>query len=97
MTICSITPQVERQLRLPDRTWAEMGKFVHLHDGAETMAGKRKGFQALIQRGSPNGDLAHRVMHREELASRQIGSELKRFMTDDGKRLSVVNLIKTSP
>ena len=70
---------------------------MHLHDGAETMAGKRKGFQALIQRGSPNGDLAHRVMHREELASRQISSELKRFMTDDGKRLSVVNLIKTSP
>ena len=73
-------------MSLPHRTWAEMEKlFVHLHDGAKTMAGKKKGFQTIIKRVSPNADLAHCVMHREELASRQISPELKRFMTDDGK------------
>ena len=65
-------------MSLPDRTWAEMGTFLFICTEDEAMAGKREGFQAIIQRVSPNTDLAHCVMHREALASRQISPELNK-------------------
>ena len=57
------------------------------------MAGKRRGLQALIKRVSPNAQWTHCVIHREALASKQLGLELK-DLTDV---VNVVNFIKTRP
>ncbi|KAL6472591.1 hypothetical protein MHYP_G00187790 [Metynnis hypsauchen] len=63
-------------------------------DGAQTMAGMRKGVQALIKKASPNAKWTHCVIHREALASRHHSSELSTVMTDI---IGVVNFIKTRP
>ncbi|KAL6476274.1 hypothetical protein MHYP_G00147730 [Metynnis hypsauchen] len=63
-------------------------------DGAQTMAGMRKGVQALIKKASPNAKWTHCVIHRETLASRHLSSELSTVMTDI---IGVVNFIKTRP
>lgn len=63
-------------------------------DGAQTMAGMRKGLQELIKKASPNAEWTHCVIHREALASKHISPELNEVMTDV---VSVVNFIKTRP
>ncbi|KAK2847350.1 hypothetical protein Q5P01_010349 [Channa striata] len=63
-------------------------------DGAQTMAGKRKGLQALIKKASANAEWTHCIIHREALASRQLSPELSEVMTDI---IGVVNFIKTRP
>lgn len=63
-------------------------------DGAQTMAGMRKGLRALIKKASPNAEWTHCVIHREALASRHLSSELSEVMTDI---VGVVNFIKTRP
>uniref|UniRef100_A0A673YA89 Uncharacterized protein n=1 Tax=Salmo trutta TaxID=8032 RepID=A0A673YA89_SALTR len=63
-------------------------------DGAQTMAGMRKGLRALIKKASPNAEWTHCVIHREALASRHLSSELSEVMTDI---VGVVNCIKTRP
>ncbi|KAM3838159.1 zinc finger BED domain-containing protein 5-like [Diretmus argenteus] len=63
-------------------------------DGAQTMAGGKKGLQALIKRVSPNAQWTHCVIHREALAARQMSHELNEVLTD---AISVVNFIKTRP
>lgn len=62
-------------------------------DGAQTMAGKRKGMQALIKKVSPNMQWTHCVIHREALASRQISPELNKVLTN----VSMVSFIETRP
>ena len=63
-------------------------------DGAQTMAGKRKGLRALIKKASPNAEWTHCIIHREALASRQLSPELSEVMADI---IGVVNFIKTRP
>ncbi|XP_030580905.1 zinc finger BED domain-containing protein 5-like [Archocentrus centrarchus] len=63
-------------------------------DGAQTMAGKRKGLRALIETASPHAEWTHCIIHREALASRQLSPELSEVMTDI---IGVVNFIKTRP
>lgn len=63
-------------------------------DGAQTMAGMRKGLRALIKKASPNAKWTHCVIHREALASRHLSSELSEVMTDI---VGVVNFMKTRP
>ncbi|XP_040297427.1 zinc finger BED domain-containing protein 5-like [Bufo bufo] len=63
-------------------------------DGAQTMAGMRKGLRTLIKKVSPNAEWTHCILHREALASRHLSSELNEVMTDI---IGVVNLIKTRP
>nr|XP_055067936.1 zinc finger BED domain-containing protein 5-like [Misgurnus anguillicaudatus] len=61
-------------------------------DGAQTMAGRRKGLQALIKRVAPKAQWTHCVIHREALASKQLSSELNEVLTDV---VGMVNFIKT--
>ncbi|XP_062250231.1 zinc finger BED domain-containing protein 5-like [Platichthys flesus] len=63
-------------------------------DGAQTMAGKRRGLQALIKQVSPNAQWTHCVIHREALASKQLSPELNNVLADV---VNVVNFIKTRP
>ncbi|XP_041844388.1 protein FAM200A-like isoform X1 [Melanotaenia boesemani] len=63
-------------------------------DGAQTMAGKKSGLQALIKKVSPNAQWTHCILHREALAARHMSPELNEVMTDV---ISVVNFIKTRP
>ncbi|XP_063323043.1 zinc finger BED domain-containing protein 5 [Pelmatolapia mariae] len=63
-------------------------------DGAQAMAGKRGGLQALIKRVSPNVQWTHCMIHREALASKQLSPELSNVMTDV---ITTVNYIKTRP
>ncbi|XP_072229039.1 zinc finger BED domain-containing protein 5-like [Leuresthes tenuis] len=63
-------------------------------DGAQTMAGSRKGLQALIKRVAPDAHWTHCVIHREALASRQLSPELNEVLTEV---VSVVNFIKIRP
>ena len=63
-------------------------------DGAQAMAGKRGGLQALIKRVSPNVQWTHCMIHREALASKQLGPELNDVMSDI---IATVNYIKTRP
>ena len=63
-------------------------------DGAQVMAGKRGGLQALIKRVSPNVQWTHCMIHREALASKQLSPELNDVMTDV---IATVNYIKTRP
>lgn len=63
-------------------------------DGAQIMAGKRKGLQALIKRVAPEAQWTHCIIHREALASRQLSPSLNEVLTDV---VSVVNFIKTRP
>ncbi|XP_060771673.1 zinc finger BED domain-containing protein 5-like [Neoarius graeffei] len=63
-------------------------------DGAQAMAGKRSGLQALIKRVSPNVQWTHCMIHREALASKQLSPELNGVMTDV---IATVNYIKTRP
>lgn len=63
-------------------------------DGAQTMAGKRKGLQALIRRAAPGAQWTHCIIHREALASRQLSPELNEVLT---AVVDVVNFIKTRP
>uniref|UniRef100_A0A8C7Y7X1 DUF4371 domain-containing protein n=1 Tax=Oryzias sinensis TaxID=183150 RepID=A0A8C7Y7X1_9TELE len=63
-------------------------------DGAQTMAGMKKGLRALIKKASPNVEWTHCVIHREALASRKLSSELSEVMSDI---VGVVNFIKTRP
>ncbi|CAM4568285.1 unnamed protein product [Leuciscus chuanchicus] len=69
-----------------DRATAEELKWENCigvcSDGAQTMAGMRKGLRALIKKASPNAEWTHCVIHREALASRQLSSELSEDMTD---------------
>ncbi|KAK5870459.1 hypothetical protein PBY51_003403 [Eleginops maclovinus] len=63
-------------------------------DGAQAMAGKHNGLQALIKRVSPNVHWTHCMIHREALASKQLSPELNEVMTDV---IATVNYIKTRP
>ncbi len=63
-------------------------------DGAQAMAGKRGGLQALVKRVSPNMQWTHCMIHREALASKQMSPELNDVMTDI---IATVNYIKTRP
>ena len=63
-------------------------------DGAQAMAGKRGGLQALIKRVSPDLQWTHCMIHREALASKQLSPELNDAMTDV---IATVNHIKTRP
>ncbi|XP_062336324.1 zinc finger BED domain-containing protein 5-like [Osmerus eperlanus] len=63
-------------------------------DGAQAMAGKRGGLQALIKRVNPNVQWTHCMIHREALASKQLSPELNDVMTDV---IATVNYIKTRP
>ncbi|KAI2649397.1 Zinc finger BED domain-containing protein 5 [Labeo rohita] len=63
-------------------------------DGAQTMAGKRKGLQALIKRVAPEAQWTHCVIHREALASKHLSPELNDVLT---VVVSAVNFIKTRP
>jgi hypothetical protein len=63
-------------------------------DGAQAMAGKRSGLQALIKGASPNVQWTHCMIHREALASKQLSPELNAVMTDV---IATVNYIKTRP
>lgn len=63
-------------------------------DGAQTMAGKRKGLQALTKRVAPEAQWTHCVIHREALASKHLSPELNDVLT---VVVSAVNFIKTRP
>ena len=63
-------------------------------DGAQTMAGKINGLQALIKRVAPDAQWTHCVIHREALASRQLSPDLNEILNEV---VSVVNFIKTRP
>ncbi|KAM3868917.1 zinc finger BED domain-containing protein 5-like [Diretmus argenteus] len=63
-------------------------------DGAQAMAGKRSGLQALIKRAAPNAVWTHCIIHREALASKQLSPELNSVLSDV---IATVNLIKTRP
>lgn len=63
-------------------------------DGAQAMAGKRRGLQALIKRVSPNVQWTHCMIHRKALASKQLSPKLNDVMTDV---IATVNYIKTRP
>lgn len=63
-------------------------------DGAQAMAGKRGGLQALIKRVSPNAQWTHCMIHRKALASKQLSPELNEVMNDV---IAAVNYIKTRP
>lgn len=63
-------------------------------DGAQTMAGKRNGLQALIKKVAPDAHWTHCVIHREALASRQLSPELNEVLTEV---VGIVNFIKTRP
>lgn len=63
-------------------------------DGAQAMAGKRGGLQALIKRVSPNVQWTHCMIHRKVLACKQLSPELNNVMTDV---IATVNYIKTRP
>ncbi|XP_073324188.1 zinc finger BED domain-containing protein 5-like [Pagrus major] len=63
-------------------------------DGAQAMAGKQGGLQALIKRVSPNAQWTHCMIHREALASKQLSPELNDVMTHV---IATVNYIKTRP
>ncbi len=61
-------------------------------DGAPTMAGSRKGLQALIKRVAPKAQWMHCVIHREALVSKQLSPELNEFLMDV---VAMVHFIKT--
>lgn len=63
-------------------------------DGAQAMAGKPGGQQALIKRVYPNVQRTHYMIHREALVSKQLSPELSNVMTDV---IATVNYIKTRP
>lgn len=63
-------------------------------DGAQAMAGKQGGLQALIKRISPNVQWTHCMIHREALASKQLSPKLNDVMTHV---IATVNYIKTRP
>ncbi len=63
-------------------------------DGAQTMAGKRGGLQALIKRVAPKALWTHCIIHREALASRQLSPTLNDVLSEV---VIVVNYIKTRP
>lgn len=51
-------------------------------DGAQSMAGKRAGLQALIKRVAPKAKWTHCFIHREALASRQLSPVLNDVLSD---------------
>ncbi len=63
-------------------------------DGAQTMAGKRGGLQALIKRVAPKAQWTHCIIHREALASRQLSPTLNDVLSEV---VIAVNYIKTRP
>ncbi|XP_048048380.1 zinc finger BED domain-containing protein 5-like [Megalobrama amblycephala] len=63
-------------------------------DGAQTIAGRRKGLQALIKRVAPQAQWTHCVIHREALASKQLSPELNKVLTDV---VAMVDFIKARP
>ena len=63
-------------------------------DGAQTMAGKRRGLHGLIKRVSPNAKGTNCVIHRQALASKQLSPELNKVLADV---VNVLNFMKTRP
>ena len=49
-------------------------------DGAKTMSGNHQGLQALIKREVPEAILTHCIIHREELASKELSIELNEVL-----------------
>uniref|UniRef100_A0A3B5A4G3 Uncharacterized protein n=1 Tax=Stegastes partitus TaxID=144197 RepID=A0A3B5A4G3_9TELE len=63
-------------------------------DGAQAMAGKHGGLQALIKHVSPDVQWMHCMIHCKALASKQLSPELNNVMTTV---IATVNYIKTLP
>lgn len=63
-------------------------------DGAQAMAGKHSGLQALIRRVFTKAQWTHCLIHREALASKELSPELNSVLTDV---ITTVNYIKSRP
>ena len=63
-------------------------------DGAPAMLGTRKGFVAKVKEANQNVIVVHCLLHRENLASRHISSDLGAVMDNV---VAVVNYIKAGP
>ncbi|XP_073328897.1 zinc finger BED domain-containing protein 5-like [Pagrus major] len=83
---------MDSYLKEHDLKWENCVGFCS--DGAQTMAGKRNGLQALIKKVAPDAHWTHCVIHREALASRQLSPELNEVLTEV---VGIVNFIKTRP
>ncbi|TKS65233.1 Zinc finger BED domain-containing protein 5 [Collichthys lucidus] len=83
---------IDTYLREADLKWEDCVGICT--DGAQAMAGRRGGLQALIKRVSPNVQWTHCMIHREALASKQLSPDLHDVMTDV---ITTVNYIKTRP
>ncbi|XP_059366129.1 zinc finger BED domain-containing protein 5-like [Carassius carassius] len=83
---------IDTYLREADLKWEDCVGICT--DGAQAMAGRRGGLQALIKRISPNVQWTHCMIHREALASKQLSPDLHDVMTDV---ITTVNYIKTRP
>ena len=60
-------------------------------DGAPSMIGRRKGFVAHVKKVNPSVQVIHCMLHRENLASRELSETLHRVMKDV---IEIVNFVK---
>lgn len=63
-------------------------------DGAQSMAGRHAGLQALVREKAPHASWTHCMLHRQALASGSMNEELGNLLKDV---VRVVNYIKNSP
>ena len=63
-------------------------------DGAGAMAGKRKGFLARVLQVAPRINFTHYIIHRENLASKALDSDLNSVLD---VAIKIVNFIKSRP
>ncbi|XP_063856105.1 zinc finger BED domain-containing protein 5-like [Scylla paramamosain] len=63
-------------------------------DGAQSMAGRHAGLQALVREKAPHTSWTHCMLHRQALASGSMNEELGNLLKDV---VRVVNYIKNSP
>ncbi|XP_024145995.1 zinc finger BED domain-containing protein 5 [Oryzias melastigma] len=83
---------IDTYLREADLKWEDCVGICT--DGAQAMAGRKGGLQALIKRVTPNVQWTHCMIHREALVSKQLSPDLHDVMTDV---ITTVNYIKTRP